>query len=340
MNTVDKQEFERGRLRASLRAGGGLLFSLVAIVAVIWWALNQQTPTFPTGTRAILLLTAGVGGYAAATVGRGVRWHLILELADVDHRYSDALALTPIGFMANNVLPARAGELVRVFLMKTRSSSTRREIFGSIIAERVLDIVSLIALFAVMTVIGIAGAPTGRISAVFAALALGVGAAGAGLLILLRRHGRLERFATVARPFLRASRLLLCRRGAALVLATSIIWLFEGLVYWLVARALELPVTYADGVYLVVLASLAAIVPAGPGFIGTVDAAIIFGLGAIGIKGGQALSFDILLRFVVFVPITVVGLLLMLRYGGLGKLRARAAIAREDSGARLGSPEC
>ena len=117
---------------------------------------------------------------------------------------------------------------------------------------------------------------------------------------------------------------MLCARGAVLIIATSIIWLLEGLVYWLVARALELPVTYVDGVYLVVLASLAAIVPAGPGFIGTVDAAIIFGLGAIGIKGGQALSFDILLRFVVFVPITVVGLLLTLRYGGLGRLRVRA----------------
>ena len=191
MNTIDKQELERGILRSGLRVGGGLLFSLIAVAAVIWLALNQQAPTFPTGTRSILLLVAGIGGYAAATVGRGVRWHLILDLADVDHRYSDAMALTPIGFMANNVLPALAGELVRVFLMKTRSSATRREIFGSIIAERLLDMVSLIALFAVLTIIGIAGAPTGRISALFAVLALGAGAAGAGLLIVLRLHGRL-----------------------------------------------------------------------------------------------------------------------------------------------------
>jgi uncharacterized membrane protein YbhN (UPF0104 family) len=331
MSAIDGPELERRGFRPGSRIVGGFLVSLAAIAAVVWWALHQQTPTFPTGTRPILLLVAGIGGYAVATIVRGVRWHLILDLADVEHRRVDALALTVVGYMGNNVLPARAGELLRVFLLKARSSASRREIFGSIIAERLLDTVTLAALFVVMTVIGIAGAPTGRGPALIAASALAASALGAGVLIVLRRRGRLERFATMARPFLRATRLLLCVRGATLALMTSIVWLLEGSVYWLVARALELPVTYVDGVYLVVLASLVAMVPAGPGFIGTVDAAIIFGLAAIGIKSGQALSFAILIRFVVFVPITVVGLLLMLfRYGGLGRLRVRAA--REAEG--------
>jgi len=328
MTAIDGKELEqtpRSRLRPGVHIVGGLLVSLAAIAGVVWWALGQQTPTFPTGTRSILLLVTGVGCYAAATVVRGVRWHLILNLAGIPHRAVDAFALIPVGTMGNNVLPARAGEFLRMFLLKGRSSASRREIFGSIIAERVLDTYTLIVLFAVMTAVGIAGAPTGRRSVLLTAAVLAASVLGAGSLIALRRRGKLERFAKIARPFLRATRLLFRTRGVALALATSVIWLLEGLVYWLVARSLELPVTYIDGVYLVVLASLAAMVPAGPGFIGTVDAAIIFGLGAIAIKGGQALSFAILIRFVVFVPITVVGLLLMLfNYGGLGKLRMRA----------------
>lgn len=74
-----------------------------------------------------------------------------------------------------------------------------------------------------------------------------------------------------------------------------------------------------------ILAGLATIVPAGPGLIHMVDAAIILGLGAIAVENEKRLTFAILVCFIVFAAITVVGLLLMLsNYGGLGKLRMRA----------------
>ena len=334
MSAIDERELDRAsgrRLSPGVRAAGGLLISLGAIGGVVWWAMHQHAPTFPTGTTAVLLIVAAVGCYAAATVIRGIRWHLILELASVEHHRVDALALTPVGYMGNNVLPARAGEILRMLLLKARSTASRREILGSIIAERVLDVATLAALFAVMTTFGIAGAPTGRGTALVAVSVLAAGALGTALLLALRRRGRFERFAEIMRPFLLATKLLLCVKGALLGLVTAAIWLLEGFLYWLVAQSLELPVNYLDAAYLVVLASIVAMVPAAPGYLGTVDAAIIFGLGAIGVKSGQALSFAILVRFVVFVPITVVGLLLMLfRYGGLGKLRMRTV--REEEG--------
>ena len=334
MSSIDERELDRApgrRLSPGARTAGGLLISLASVGGVVWWAMHQHAPTFPTGTTAVLLIVAAVGCYAAATVIRGIRWHLVLELAGVEHHRVDALALTPVGYMGNNVLPARAGELLRVILLKARSSASRREILGSIIAERMLDAVTLVALFAVMTTIGIAGAPTGRGAALVAIGALGAGTLGIFLLLALRRRGRFERFALIMRPFLIATKLLLCRRGTLLALMTGVIWLLEGFIFWLVAQSLELPVNYVEGTYLVVLASIVAMVPAAPGYLGTVDAAIIFGLGAIGIRSGQALSFAILVRFVIFVPITAVGLLLMLfRYGGLGRLRMRTI--REDEG--------
>jgi uncharacterized membrane protein YbhN (UPF0104 family) len=312
----------------------GLLVSLMATSAVVWWALRQKAPTFPSGTRGVALLSIGLGCYVVATVIRGLRWHEILKLAGIDHHRIDALALIPVGYMGNNVLPARAGELLRAFLLKPRSSASRREILGSIVAERVLDVVTVAALFAGMTALGIASAPTGRGAALIAVAVLAAGAASAVVLLALRRRGRFERFARIARPFLIATKLLLRAKGAFLALVTASIWLIEGAIYWLVARALELPVTYMDSTYLVVLASLVAIVPAAPGYLGTVDAAIIFGLGAIGVKSGQALSFTILVRFVIFVPITVTGLILLLvRYGGLGKLRIRTVREAEALGA-------
>ncbi|MGC9975056.1 MAG: lysylphosphatidylglycerol synthase transmembrane domain-containing protein [Gaiellaceae bacterium] len=336
MSAVGEQELKRAsrrEIRPGIRTAASLLISLAAIGAVVWWALRQKAPTFPSGVGPISILVGGIAAYAIATVIRGIRWSLVLELAGIEHERTDALALVPVGYMGNTVLPAIAGEILRMLLLKARSSASRREIFGSIIAERTLDAVTLALLFAVMTTIGIAGAPTGRGAALIAAGVLVVGALGAVVLLAIRRRGRFERFASVARPFLRATKLLLCARGVVLGVITAAVWLLEGFIYWLVARSLELPVNYIDSVYLVVLASIVAMVPAAPGYLGTVDAAIIFGLGAIGIKGGQALSFAILVRFIIFVPITIVGLLLMvIRYGGLGKLRVHRMSEVEEEG--------
>ena len=335
MTAIDEREPDQASARGlspGIRTAAGLLISLGTIGAVVWWALRQKAPTFPSGAGSILILAASVGCYGIATIVRGVRWHLILKLAGIQHHLTDALALTPVGYMGNTILPARAGEILRMLLLKARSTASRREIFGSIIAERMLDVATLATLFAVVTAIGIAGAPTGRGAALIALAVLVAGAAGIALLLFLRRRGRFERFALIARPFLRATKLLLCSRGIALALVTAAIWLLEGLVCWLVAQSLELPVTYADSLYLVLLMSIVAMVPAAPGYLGTIDAAMLFALNAIGIKSGQALSFVILDRFVIFVPITIVGLLLMLtRYGGLGKLRMRTAGKADES---------
>ena len=73
------------------------------------------------------------------------------------------------------------------------------------------------------------------------------------------------------------------------------------------------------------LASLAAAIPAAPGFAGTFDAAMILGLKAAGITGGAASGILILARFMYFVPATVVGLIVLVtRYGGLGAVRGYA----------------
>jgi glycosyltransferase 2 family protein len=63
--------------------------------------------------------------------------------------------------------------------------------------------------------------------------------------------------------------------------------------------------------------------PAAPGYVGTFDAAVIFGVRAIGGSSSVAVSYLLLLRFVLFIPITVVGLIVLVtRYGGWTRLRA------------------
>ncbi len=118
--------------------------------------------------------------------------------------------------------------------------------------------------------------------------------------------------------------------GILLVLISAAIWLSEGVIFYLVGQSLELSISLPEAAFLVVIGSFFALIPAAPGYVGTYDAAVLFGLKALNISGGPSIGFTILVRFVLFVPVTVVGLLLMLfRYGGLTLMKGRSSTATE-----------
>jgi uncharacterized membrane protein YbhN (UPF0104 family) len=310
------------------RCGLGVAVSAVALVAVVWWIAHQPAPTLP----------GSVGGFAwiglslllslGALAARGWRWHRIMALAHVDHRPVDAYALTAVGYMGNNVLPARGGEVLKIALLGARSTSRRREILGSVIAERLLDAIVLAALFVLLS-LGLADSPAGTGTAALVGGGLAALFAALAAYLWLRRSGRFERFAAKIRPVARASRLFAHPSGIPLVLVSGVIWAIEGINLVVVARSIGLTVTPFDGLLVIVLASLAAAIPAAPGFAGTFDAGVIVGLRAAGITGGAAVSVLLLVRFMYFVPATVVGLIaLVTRYGGLRLARRRLASER------------
>ena len=307
----------------------GIVVSLGSLAAVVLWASGQATPRFPTDAEGLLLIAAAVGAYAIATVARGHRWHAILRNASVRHAPADAYALVPVGYMGNVVLPARGGELLRIFLLAGRADARRREVLGSIVSERLLDAATLALLFVVLTFAGIAGSPLGDEPALVAAGVIVGGLVALAAYVALRGRGRFERFAARVRPVAHATGRLVGRRGALLATGTIGIWLLEGLIFWLVAGSLELDVGFVEGVFLLVLSAFFSLVPAAPGYVGTFDAAVVFGLQALSVTGGQAVAYAVLVRFVLFVPITAVGLILLVaRYGGLSQLRAGRDSAR------------
>jgi uncharacterized protein (TIRG00374 family) len=300
------------------------IFSLVALAAVIWWASKQDAPELPNTGTAIRWLVAGAALYALVTVLRGERWHQILHLTGVNTRRSDSYGLTTVGYMGNNVLPARAGEMLRVVLLSSRTNAGKRSLFGTVVAERMLDAIALAAIFAVV-VFGIlreANVPTDKpllVVAIGATLAV----AALGALQVIRRRGALGRLRDFIRPLAGAPRALLSRQGIALLALSFLIWAVEASVYLSVAHATELDISAMGALYIVAFTNLVAMLPAGPGYLGTFDAAVVVGVKAIGGTGSQAVSYLLLLRFILFLPITVVGLIVLVtRYGGWSRLRA------------------
>jgi uncharacterized membrane protein YbhN (UPF0104 family) len=305
------------------------LVSVVALAAVVVWASNQESPHIPTDGKAIAWLLGAVGLYTLATLVRAERWHQILEATGVHSTRVDCYALTTVGYMGNNVLPARAGEALRVVLLSQRSDGSKRTLLGSVVAERLLDVIALVTIF-VVTVYGVLSTsdvlPTDH-PLIVSGIGLVLVVVAAVAIWILRSHHVFERVRDWLRPLADAPRALLNRRGLALLAGTFLLWTVEATVYLAVARAIDLNFSVSGALYLVALTNFVAALPAAPGSIGTFDAAVAFGAKALGATGSAAVSYVILLRFVLYVPITIVGLIVLVtRYGGWSRLRSAARL--------------
>ena len=300
-----------------------VVVSLAALGAVVWWASHQEAPELPSGAAAAGWLGLGAALYALATLVRAERWHRIVGMTPVKARRRDTYSLTTVGYMGNNVLPARAGEMLRVVLLSNRTGGGKRQLLGTVVAERVLDAIALGAIFLVVVygVLQETTLPSDK-PLVMGAIALGLLIVGAAAIEVLRRRGALERVLEFLRPLAGAPRALLSREGVALLAVSFVVWALEGSVYLAVARAVELDVSGMGALYLVALTNLFAMLPAAPGYVGTFDAAVVFGVKAVGGSGSAAVSYLLLLRFMLFVPITLVGLVVLVtRYGGWSRIR-------------------
>jgi uncharacterized membrane protein YbhN (UPF0104 family) len=285
---------------------------------VVWWALRQEPPKFPDSAREWGALVAAVVLYAVATAVRGERWHSLLQAEGGQPARADSHGLNIVGYAANNILPARAGDAGRIVLMAPRAQTSKKAVLGTLLAERLLDIAVILTLFVVVGY-GLLG-EVGAGSAGWVALATLLALAGGVIAVtLLRRNERLHRLTA---PVLSSTLQLRGRHGARLLAATLLIWGLEAGVWMSVGSAAGFGMNPIEGCYIVALASVFALIPSGPGYAGTQDAAAITGILALGGTESQAITYLILVRFVIAVPITVVGLGLMAaRYGGLRRLR-------------------
>jgi len=297
--------------------------SLLALGAVVWWASRQDAPEIPSDSDAIAWLIGALALYALATAVRAERWHAILAETGIHAKRADCYGLSTVGYMGNNVLPARAGEALRVFLLDTRVGAGKRKILGTVVAERLLDAIALGIIFALTVYLVLEGdvVPTDQ-PALIAAICFAALALVAAVLVGIHRRGGLQRLRELISPLMHGPRALLTRRGAGLLAATFVLWGIEGGVYLAVAKAIELDISVSGALYLVALTNFVAALPAAPGSIGTFDAAVAFGAKALGATGSVAVTYLLLLRFVLYVPITIVGLIVLVtRYGGWARLR-------------------
>lgn len=302
----------------------GIVVSVLSVAAVVVWALGQDAPTLPSSPGDLAWLAAAVGVYFVACAARAERWLLLLDENGAHAERIDCYALIAVGFMGNNVLPARAGDAMRVLLAAPRAGIDRRSVLGTLVAERVLDVLVLFSLFAIVA-FGLLNATelpdTGRLvlaGVVIAVLLIALVVTG----VVLWRRGKLAPAIAFLRPIGASTAKLRGRHGAVALAWTLALWAGEVATWYATGQAAGLGISLLETCYLISLSSIFVLVPAGPGYAGTMDAAVIFGSRAVGKSAQTTLSYLLLLRFVLLIPITLAGLVaLVARYGGLRALR-------------------
>ncbi len=262
---------------------------------------------------------------------RAWRWQYLLQPVK-SVRTLHLCSATAIGFMANMLLPARAGEVVRAHIISRKEEVSTLASFATIVVERVLDLLSVLLLFALLLVL----TPLPReITPLIEGLRVGgyVAAAVCGILL-----GSLWLMASKVTQMLRLMHICLAflpdqwltklttmflsfvlglqalkkgRQLASIVLLSLCLWMALALSNFLILRSFSLQLPAYAACFFLVMQTLGVAVPSAPGFIGTYHAAVVAGFAIFGVSQEVALSVAIIMHAVFFFPFILVGLLFL-----------------------------
>lgn len=258
---------------------------------------------------------------------RAYRWSFMLApIKDV--KFSNLLAATCVGFMANNVLPLRMGEFVRAYSLASQDKGlTKSASLATIFVERmVFDLVALLVIFGgVLTFstslkdhidektifgiyISIAIAFVGLILMILLAVRpIRVGELLARYLFLLPDYTK----EFIKEIVLRFSRGLEFLRDLKAVLSITVqtlfIWILMGVSNYFVFAAFDFDLPLDAAFVLLVVVSISILLPSSPGFVGVYHVGVVWSLNIYGVDRERALSCAIVLHVVQYLVITIMG---------------------------------
>jgi glycosyltransferase 2 family protein len=308
-------------------------------VALLYYALRGVD--FRDVTRQIVLanpflLLVAVAVNFLGFPFRALRWKALLEPVRKTG-FGNRFAATCVGFMANNLLPARVGEFARAYALSRLEPVRMTASFGSLVVERLFDIIVVVAsLLLAMTLPGFP-AMNAAMPEVWRAAetVLAVFAAGfAVILIMVAWPERSVRvFEALARRLLPHSlrrkvidllegflQGLTAIRQPVLVIRiaawSAAVWGINALSFWIGFQAFGIHVPFSGALFLQAIIALAVSLPSVPGFFGIYEAAVRVGLvGVWGIATTPAIAFALGFHITTFLPVTLFGLFYVWRLG-------------------------
>jgi glycosyltransferase 2 family protein len=305
---------------ALLRGTLGIAVSVVAIWILlhsvdIGAALDVLRTASPAWI-AVMFVTATID-----IAARGARWRaLLVPIKPLPYRR--VLAYTYIGYLANNVLPARLGELYRSHALGEGEGISRTTVLGTVVVERVVDTVMVVAIAALsVVVLSARGVMTSAVllGAAFVALlviALGLGIAahrlpGASRVeAIIARRPRLLELGRRLRDGLAVAR---SPRTLAVAIGFSVVaWLASISTFLAAGQAVGVELTLAQAALLCSGVALVTIVPSGPGYLGTFELTVVGIASGFGIPRDSAFAMGLLVHLMILATTSVGGVVALL----------------------------
>ncbi|HET8622117.1 MAG TPA: lysylphosphatidylglycerol synthase transmembrane domain-containing protein [Gemmatimonadales bacterium] len=342
MATTSNPGRSRSRLWTSLV---GLAISVGLIALIVRQVDLAEVQRHLTSARPLPLLV----GVFLATVTfllRTVRWRYLLRRPNGEPLPMGALwHATAMGFMANNMLPLRAGEIIRPFAVARLAGIRFTTALASIAVERIFDALTVVLLLTIALAspglgadVVIGGVPVTRIAAIAAGASAVALVAGALVVArplaaeaVVRRVVPSPRLADRLVALIEGIRQGLAaldspRRLAPVVVWSLVHWIVNAASLWVFFAAFDIPVGFAGALLVQGLVVFGVSVPSTPGYIGPFEAAIVAGLALYGISQDQSFSYALAYHVTTFIPIVVLGLWSTVKTGfGLGGLRRARA---------------
>lgn len=330
-----------------LKLAGAIAISVGLVVYVLWSVdlaeLGATLARTHWGWVAVSVVAGLAGLYA-----RVARWRYLFPPDAPPPPLAPAVM---IGYMANNVLPLRAGEFVRVYVVARRWRYGFWTALATLIVERVLDSLSLVFVLGVLVFL----VPVPAVFRTAALVVLGIDLAGVGTLAALAAYpaaGRrilgalgfrwpalAARLSSVYDTFVRGlDGIRTPRHVLPLLVWNAVVWTLPAVAAWTGLRAVGLDLPFLAGWAVLAFVGLGISIPSAPGYVGVFHFAAMKAVAMFGTAPTAAVAFAILFHVAQFVPVTVLGWLYLLREGlSLGEARhARPAIG--DPGDPDGAP--
>ena len=305
----------------------GLLISILFIWLALrglhlnefWGAVKQAN---------YIWLIPGIAVYFIGVWVRAWRWHYLLgPIKRIPTKR--IFPIVTIGYMGNNVYPARAGEVLRAVILKRREGVSVSASFATIIVERIFDgVVMLAFVFVNLPELAKMTSSSGFVGNIQQVAVIGTGVFIGALAVFLvaamfphitmkvavwlldhfaprRFHKRLI---SMTNRFLDGLASLRSPFNVLMVFFTSvIIWLLETGKYWFVMHAFDFNVSFFALMLMNGIVNLATTIPSAPGYIGTFDAPGIAVLTAYGVEHSVAAGYTLVLHVALWLPITLLG---------------------------------
>ena len=268
---------------------------------------------------------------------RAIRWEVLLSpIKKVS--VLNLFSVSMIGFMANNVLPARLGEIIRPIMIARKEKIGVSTSFATIAIERVFDILGIIVIASLLfcflpsdsqansqavihqlkkwsAIMAFFGICTIAILFLLSLYPKKAGAVFEKLLFVFPHHLR-DKLVNLLHSFISGLQVFDHKIKLLWVGVLSlIIWLLNAASIYVLCYSFDIGLSYAGACFVTVCIALAVALPQAPGFIGVFHIATQKSLDVFGVGLSSAQSFAILLWAVSVIPVTVAGLLFLWREG-------------------------